>query len=164
MYSHKLILENEKDDIACGTDDLSEFCALIESSGLRNALQGGAWTVFAPTNQAFSEFPIDLMQRESVDFLRGTSSLDEVVLFHTCDTEILFKKDLPCAAGQNLITSAMGKDSRTLCKGDVPFYQKGQGNHDSALPEIVNFDIQACNGVIHSVNRVLLFDDLGPTL
>ncbi|KAG7346756.1 PKD domain containing protein [Nitzschia inconspicua] len=151
-------------DILCSTDELSEFCAVIEAAGLRNAFQSGAWTVFAPTNQAFSEFPTDLMQSESVVFSSGESRLEDVILFHTSDTAVLFKNDLPCVAGQNLVPSAIGKDSRTLCDRHVPRFQKGKGNADNALPEIVNFDIQACNGVIHTVNKILLFDKLVPIL
>ncbi|KAG7364627.1 PKD domain containing protein [Nitzschia inconspicua] len=151
-------------DILCSTDELSEFCAVIEAAGLRNAFQSGAWTVFAPTNQAFSEFPTDLMQSEYVVFSSGESRLEDVILFHTSDTAVLFKNDLPCVAGRNLVPSAIGKDSRTLCDRHVPRFQKGKGNADNALPEIVNFDIQACNGVIHTINKILLFDNLVPIL
>jgi uncharacterized surface protein with fasciclin (FAS1) repeats len=100
------------------------------------------------------------MEQDSITFSSGVEGLDDVILFHAVDTQVLFKKDLPCTAGQNLITSAMGKTSRTLCEDDTPHFQKGKGNSDNALPKIVNFDIQACNGVIHTVDKVLLFETL----
>lgn len=121
---------------------------------------GGSWTVFAPTNQAFSELPVDLMTRESVPFSHGERRLDDLLMFHTSDTVVLYKKDLPCKAGSNLFVSPMGRKSRTLCVRNIPKYQKGTGNPDGGLPEIVKFDIEACNGVIHVVDRVILFDTI----
>jgi hypothetical protein len=48
-----------------------------------------------------------------------------------------------------------GEDSRTVCKGDA-IYQKGGGNTDDALPQIISADIVACNGVVHVVDNVML--------
>ena len=147
-----------KVDIVCGMDDLAEFCAIVRRAGLVSAFRGGIWTVFAPKNQAFAMLPIDLVQRDFIEFAGGLVSLEDMILFHTCDEEVLDKKALPCVAGQNLMHSAMGKDSRTLCENEIPRFQKGMGNTEDSLPEIVEFDITACNGVIHVVDRVLLFD------
>jgi hypothetical protein len=55
-----------------------------------------------------------------------------------------------------------GKDSRTLCMDTspgvpVPLYQKGNFNNADNPPEIVYFDMNACNGVIHELDAVMLF-------
>jgi uncharacterized surface protein with fasciclin (FAS1) repeats len=132
----------------------------VETAGLSEDFQSGTWTVFAPTNQAFSEFPVDLTQQDSITFSKGVRGLDDLILFHAIDKQMLLKKDLPCEAGQNLIQSAMGKSSRTKCKSNTPRMQQGEGNNEDSPPEIVKFDIKACNGVIHTVNQILLFDKL----
>ena len=141
---------------------LSELCDIITSTRLETLLRGGAWTIFAPLNKAFWELPTDLVQRDTVQFADGVEKVEDILLFHAIEG-ILNKDVLPCAAGQNLLSSAIGKNSRTLCDNDVPKYQKGQGNTDNALPEIVEFDITACNGVIHIVDKVLLFDTMADT-
>ena len=140
--------------------NLSEMCDLIKSTRLESLLRGGNWTIFAPLNQAFFELPVDLIQRDTVQFAGGVELVEDVLLFHTYGEVILDRQALPCVAGQNLLSSAIGKDSRTLCDKDIPTHQKGAGNADNALPEIVEFDIAACNGIIHIVDKVLLFDTL----
>jgi hypothetical protein len=92
--------------------------------------------VFVPTNQAFTELPFDLMQQDSVVFSNGASRLDDVVLFHTCDTAVL---DLPCAPGQNLIPSAMGNDSRTLCDKPCPSRSERKGKQCRFSPRNYSF-------------------------
>jgi uncharacterized surface protein with fasciclin (FAS1) repeats len=54
-----------------------------------------------------------------------------------------------------LIEMTTGRDSRTICE-DGSTYQKGEGNSDDERPEIISQDIEACNGVIHIVNEVML--------
>merc|ERR1711865_848665 len=47
--------------------------------------------------------------------------------------------------------------SRTMCVNkSTPRYQKGEFNVDGSLPEFVETDIQACNGVIHVIDQVML--------
>ena len=104
------------------------------------------YTVFAPTNSGLSRFYTE----SGVRF-----NFEEVFLFHVVDGEMLFKDDLPCDAGLNLIEMFNGRDSRTLCdKFDEPIGQKGFGN-ELPIP-FVAFDLVACNGVIHTISDVLL--------
>ena len=49
-----------------------------------------------------------------------------------------------------------GKDTRTRCVGGIPTFQKGIANSNSDLPEFVLVDVEACNGVVHIINEVLL--------
>jgi uncharacterized surface protein with fasciclin (FAS1) repeats len=88
--------------------------------------------------------------------------LSRLLLFHTVAEQALYKSDLPCDAGLNLISMTNGKDSRTLCMDTspgvpVPVYQKGNFNNADNPPEIVYFDVNACNGVIHELDAVMLF-------
>jgi hypothetical protein len=86
---------------------------------------------------------------------------------------------LPCQAGQNLIRMTTGHTSRTLCLHNVPTFQKGLANVDddddddddddtktttnhtnNLLPQFTEFDREACNGVVHVLNHVLLHKPL----
>lgn len=55
---------------------------------------------------------------------------------------------------------ANGKISRTICAG-VDIFQKGAGNPRDTMPQIVETDIEACNGVVHVVNQAMLPIELG---
>jgi hypothetical protein len=104
------------------------------------------WTIFAPTNEGFSRYYTD----SGVKF-----NFEDMFWFHTVEDEEIFKRDLPCSTGLNLIEMSNGRDSRTLCdKKDTPLGQKGMGN-DIPVP-FVSFDMVACNGVIHTISDVLL--------
>lgn len=109
--------------------------------------------MFAPTNEAFAKL-------SSVFYSKLTEDADfatQLILFHRVPNEVLRKSDLQCDDGENTIEMGNGKNSRTLCKDDVPFYQKGDGNSDDAAPTIVASDLEVCNGVVHLVDQVLLF-------
>jgi hypothetical protein len=60
---------------------------------------------------------------------------------------------------------ANGEDSRLMCKDKgidgiiniEPVGIKGSGNNKTSHPEFMS-EIKACNGVIHSIDRVLIFE------
>mmetsp|Transcript_45319 Transcript_45319/g.51316 ORF Transcript_45319/g.51316 Transcript_45319/m.51316 type:complete len:618 (-) Transcript_45319:82-1935(-) len=140
-------------DLVCETEGFDILCGLLASVGLQDALSGGSWTVFAPIDEAF--FKID----DALEY--GIASIpDDLLLkilqFHVVDDKVLHLDDLPCEPGNNLVKTLSGKDSRTFCEDDVPYGQKGGGNGD--VVEFVDVDIDACNGVVHTVADVLLFN------
>ena len=114
---------------------------------MEETLDSGAWTVFAPTNKAFEEE----LGEELGLFLTDQRGLVEMLLFHAVE-EVLSKDNLNCG---NLIEMANGEKSRTLCQ-DGKLFQKGAGNPMSDMPEVVGPDVNACNGIIHVVDEVLL--------
>ncbi|KAG7355304.1 secreted/surface protein with fasciclin-like repeat domain [Nitzschia inconspicua] len=141
------------DKVLCADPQYKALCERLEKTGLIGALQTGNWTLFAPDNQAFVSLP-----RGYLDFLDDNiADLSNFLLLHAAPNQVLKKDDLPCVAGQNLIEMATTKDTRTLCVRKVPFYQKGAGNPDDDMPVITAFDTTACNGVIHTLDKVLLF-------
>merc|ERR1712161_144314 len=42
-------------DLACNTDGFDTLCGLLTSFDLEATLSGGSWTVFAPTDEAFTK-------------------------------------------------------------------------------------------------------------
>ena len=133
-------------EIACGTDGLENFCGVVQALDLQDALSDDdSMTVFAPINEAIT----------SLDFLTDDEKLREIILFHVHDGA-LFTDDMECDVGSNLLRMASGKDSRTICEDFLPIFQKGGGNSDDNKPRIVRSDLEACNGVVHMVDAVML--------
>jgi transforming growth factor-beta-induced protein len=146
---------------ALALTELDESLNMVDDDG------GGNWTIFAPTDEAFADLPTTLVEILFDD----AAVLRETVLFHAVRGEALYAGDLPCNGtssstalrrnGNNsdtggLIGMANGGGSRTLCVLGVPTYQGGGGNIEDRWPRIVAPNVEACNGVIHVVNGVLL--------
>ena len=149
------------DQLICENPDFSILCTNLEVAGLTAALATGTWTLFAPNNEAFLRLPPSFVQSLNSD----QELLTKTLLFHAVEDHVWHKNSLPCVAGHNLITMANGKDSRTLCDRNddrvpVPVYQKGKGNPSENPPAFLSFDQEACNGVVHTLDAVLLFDDI----
>jgi uncharacterized surface protein with fasciclin (FAS1) repeats len=141
-------------EIVCDNPDFTYFCASLTATGIADKFDNysGNYTVFAPRNSAFEDLgdaAIEyLMQPDNVDLLA------KVLAFHSVDDKIIYSHDLTC---QETIKMANGKDSRSFCRRKK-LYQKGKGNSVEHRPEVVEVDIESCNGVIHVVNQVMLFD------
>jgi uncharacterized surface protein with fasciclin (FAS1) repeats len=133
------------------------LCENIQTVGLDAILSVGSWTVFAPTNSAFLALPPGFVEEITAD----PDDLSELLLFHAVSGEVILGTDLGCA---DLITMANGDESRTSCGGNgstTPTHQKGAGNPDGELPSFVQFNFAACNGVIHKLDGVMLFETFG---
>mmetsp|Transcript_880 Transcript_880/g.951 ORF Transcript_880/g.951 Transcript_880/m.951 type:complete len:770 (-) Transcript_880:181-2490(-) len=140
-------------DLACNTDGFDTLCGLLTSFDLEATLSGGSWTIFAPTDEAFTKLD------DALD--GGIASVSDDLLFkilqfHAVEDQVLHLDDLSCESDNNLVTALNGKESRTFCKDDVPYGQKGGGNDD--VVDFVTVDIDACNGVVHTIEGVLLFN------
>ena len=85
-----------------------------------------------------------------------TRTLKDVLLLHFRCGDYLYKYDLKHRCSY-LLHMANGDDTRTICRdGTQRLFQKGNGNTDDDRPRIVDFDKEACNGVIHTVDEVIL--------
>ena len=116
----------------------------------------GEWTIFLPNNDAVDDDEIAMMFYESIEFNAFRPFLKDLLLSHSHQNATVYKNDLSCLDGQNIMKMTTGRVSRTLCENDVPRFQRGSGNLDSALPTITEFDIKACNGVVHVVDKIIL--------
>lgn len=135
-------------ELVCSDDSLSILCEFATLAGLDSTLEGGTWTVFAPTNSAFESSGVSLPVGE----------VEDLIAFHATSGNALMKSDLVC---KEVISMANGKSSRTKCdNNDEPttYYQVGADNAQAGAdnPMIIEFDITACNGVIHKLDGVML--------
>lgn len=131
---------------AAKSADHTTLLQLLKASGLlKQAYAKGPYTVFAPTNAAFSELP--------------DSELSELLLPSSKQRLIQF---LAYHVVKGRLTSAQLKDGQNLTNlsGQILVVHK-QGNDITikdgrgTVAEVVQADIRATNGVVYSVNRVL---------
>ncbi len=150
MYPMKNIVEN-----AMNSKDHTTLVAAVKAAGLVETLQGaGPFTVFAPTNNAFTALPAG-----TVDGLlkpEAKAALTTVLTYHvvagTMDMKALKaaiekaggKAKLKTVAGQELTISMNGPNNIQVW--DVT----------GAYANISTYDVMQKNGVIHVIDRVLM--------
>ena len=137
-------------EIICEDEDFSTLCAALTQTGLDIPLGDGdsTWTLFAPTDAAFGLVPEQLAS----DIFESDSNLSNVLLYHAVAGKEIFSHELYCTW---TITMANQRDTRTVCVNGQ-FFQKGAGNSREMMPQIVRANTEACNGVIHVVDEVIL--------
>lgn len=121
-------------------DDLSIFSGKVDSSNLSSLIsESGAYTLFAPTNQAFSQIPdalLDTLSREE---------LTEVLAYHIADTAVFTSNFGPTQEFQSL-------------QGESIFVTYIFQNVIVNGGQLVAANYRASNGVLHATNSVLLPD------
>ncbi len=138
-----VILPSDKNivETAVGAGSFKTLAAALEAAGLLSALEGeGPYTVFAPTDEAFSKLPAGTV--ESLLKPENRERLKSVLLYHVVPGRV-YSEDVV-----NL-TSA-----KTLQGSPVTVSAKSGVKIDNA--NVVKTDINATNGVIHVIDAVLL--------
>jgi transforming growth factor-beta-induced protein len=136
-------------EIAAGNENFSTLVAAIQNADpavLETLNTDGPFTVFAPTNQAFSNL-IGTLNTTAEDLLANTELLTTVLLYHVVSGEV-FASDVVALDGQSVPTLLDGafigvavEDGNVVLNGIV---------------NVVQTDIDATNGVIHVIDNVLL--------
>jgi len=107
----------------------------------------GAFTVFAPSNEAFATLINENMMWNSIaDIDRGT--LEQVLLYHVTDAGNVISSAL--TNGQT-VTTLQGDDLIINTTGGVSVTDS---NMDSRT--VIAADIQGSNGIVHVINGVLM--------
>jgi transforming growth factor-beta-induced protein len=135
-------------DIAVGNPAFSTLVTAVKAAGLAETLSGkGPFTLFAPTNEAFAALPKGtvekLLKPENRDLLR------KVLTYHVVSGDLM-AKDL--RSGQ--VATAAGSSVA------VQVTQQGVKVNNA---NVIKADVDAKNGVIHVIDRVLLPPELMPT-
>ena len=134
--------------IAAGNPNFSTLVAALDRADLVQTLdQSGPFTVFAPTNAAFTTFLAD----------NGFSSLNDVPL--AALKEILLNH---VVSGTNLSPSLSTGYVKTLAKGSASstntlsmFINTASGVKINGVATVTTADLIASNGVIHVVDAVI---------
>ncbi|MGB3712153.1 MAG: fasciclin domain-containing protein [Erythrobacter sp.] len=127
---------------------------LVTAAGLADTLRGdGPFTVFAPTDNAFSQVPQQtrtaLMQPSNREMLQG------VLAYHAVQGRVSaddLANRIRTGGGSATLTTVQGTQLTATMEGDYVKLTDATGG--SAYVE--NADIMNSNGIVHSINGVLM--------
>jgi uncharacterized surface protein with fasciclin (FAS1) repeats len=154
----RLILPPSKDIVATlvGNADYTLLVAAVTKAGLAATLQGaGPFTVFAPKNAAFTALGAPYNSVAAINGLTDTqvAGLKNILLYHVVGARV-FSQNLKSGA---VGTAFTGKSVTVGLDGGVKITGIAAGNVANVVTSPVgNFNIVATNGVIHSIDKVLL--------
>ncbi|MEX1218697.1 MAG: fasciclin domain-containing protein [Acidimicrobiales bacterium] len=129
-------------DIAAGNADFSTLVGAVTTAGLVETLSGpGPFTVFAPTNEAFAKLPAGTLASLT------PAQLKSILTYHVVAGNVLAKDvkagKVKTVNGEELTINVKdGKVTITDAKGGTV--------------NVVKTDIVGSNGVIHSIDGVLM--------
>jgi uncharacterized surface protein with fasciclin (FAS1) repeats len=126
-------------DIAVQAGSFKTLVQAVQAAGLVETLSGeGPFTVFAPTDEAFAQIPQDTLQAVLADKEKLTAILTyHVVPGKLMAADVVRSTQLQTAQGQSITVST-----------------EGGVRVDDA--NVVQTDIEADNGVIHVIDKVIM--------
>lgn len=150
MFQSKTIVQN-----AVNSADHTTLVAAVKAAGLVDTLnQKGPFTVFAPVNSAFSALPEGTV--ETLLKPENKSQLSKVLTYHVVPGRLTFvqikkmvkkgkgKAQMKTASGGTLVAELNGPNN-IVVKDDM-----------GGIANITVYDVLQSNGVIHSIDKVLL--------
>jgi uncharacterized surface protein with fasciclin (FAS1) repeats len=127
-------------EIASQAGSFNTLVAAVQAAGLAETLSGeGPFTVFAPTDEAFAQIPEDQLNA----LLADKEALTAVLTYHV-------------VAGKVMAADVVGLDSAETVNGQSVDIHVMDGKVMIDDAEVVTTDIEATNGVIHVINKVIL--------
>jgi uncharacterized surface protein with fasciclin (FAS1) repeats len=141
-------------DNAVNSKDHTTLVAAVKAAGLVDTLKGkGPFTVFAPTNAAFSALPGGTV--ETLLKPANKTMLTGILTYHVVpgrlDAQALAAK-IKAGKGKAMLTTAQGAKLTVRSVGDAVTVTDAKGN--TAKVSIAN--VYQSNGVIHVVDKVLM--------
>jgi uncharacterized surface protein with fasciclin (FAS1) repeats len=126
-------------EIAVSNDSFTTLVAAVQAAGLVEALQSpGPFTVFAPVDAAFANLPPGTVQT----LVQNPPQLARILKFHVVSGK-LTQADL-----------AKVKSVESLEGSLIPINCNGAFEVKNAT--VIAADIEASNGIIHVIDRVIL--------
>lgn len=150
MYPKKDIVDN-----AVNSKDHTTLVAAVKAAGLVETLKSkGPFTVFAPVNDAFENLPDGtveaLLKKENAELLK------KVLTYHVVagkwDYNSL-KKMIKDGKGSASIKTVAGGTLMAMMNGDHNIVLKDE---KGGMANINTYDVYQSNGVIHSIDAVLM--------
>ena len=129
-------------DIAVEDGRFDTLVAAVTATGLDEALSGGEWTVFAPTDEAFAKLGLN---PSNVADAFTKAELTDILLYHALEGAVTAEEALTLLGD---VTMANGQ------RAGLKFFDGDIYVNDDSKVIIPN--IIASNGVIHVVDTVIL--------
>ncbi len=150
MFPAKNIVEN-----AVNSRDHTTLVAAVKAAGLVETLQSkGPFTVFAPVNSAFSALPDGTV--DSLLQPQNKAGLTKVLTYHVVPGRLTYtelEKLISRGNGSATLKTASGGSLWVMKNGDRNITVKDE---TGSTADITIYDVLQSNGVIHSIDRVLL--------
>ena len=129
-------------DVAASDPKVSTLVTAVQAADLQGTLSGeGPFTVFAPTNEAFKALPPGVLDALLQPENKGT--LTEVLTYHV-------------VPGKAMSTDIQPGKVKTVEGQDLTIAVKDDGTVTVNGAKVEAADIEASNGVIHVVDKVLV--------
>jgi uncharacterized surface protein with fasciclin (FAS1) repeats len=149
MYPSKDIVDN-----AVNSKDHTTLVAAVKAAGLVDTLKSaGPFTVFAPTNAAFSMLPAGTVDTLLKPENKGT--LTQVLTYHVVPGRIdaaALSQQIQAGGGKATLKTASGGTLTASMRGKDVVIMDAKGNASI----VTTADVYQSNGVIHVVDHVLL--------
>lgn len=149
MYPTKTIVEN-----AVNSKDHTTLVAAVKAAGLVDTLSGkGPFTVFAPTNAAFTKLPAG-----TVDILlkpENKGALTKTLTYHVVPGRLTATEigaAIKAGGGKAELTTVEGQKLTAWMDGDDLILTDANGGKS----KVTIANVMQSNGVIHVVDAVLL--------
>ncbi|WP_323847392.1 fasciclin domain-containing protein [Microbulbifer magnicolonia] len=160
LYAHQHMSEHSTEadmtivETASKAENLSTLVAAVKAAGLVETLSGkGPFTVFAPTNDAFSALPAGtvemLLKPENKD------KLTAILTYHVVPQKAAAKAVIDmikAGGGSAKVKTVQGGELTLKLDGDKVTVTDAKGN----AVTVVKADIMNSNGVVHVIDGVLL--------
>jgi uncharacterized surface protein with fasciclin (FAS1) repeats len=132
--------------VASGNSDFSTLVTAVGAAGLVETLQGaGPYTVFAPTNAAFAALPAGVVDKLVAP--ANKDALTSVLTYHVVSGEV------PSSAIQpGPVNTVQGSPITLAVNGTSVTVTDSTGTPAN----VTTADVEASNGVIHVIDKVLL--------
>jgi transforming growth factor-beta-induced protein len=137
-------MKNAKSNIietAEATQELSTFVVLVQKAGLEKTLSRGSYTVFAPSNEAFSK----ISDAQMKVIMEDKDLLTSILNYHV----------LPTVSHSRTI-SGMNNSGTMLPGQSLVFHTEGRNAFINESTQVTKGDIFAKNGVVHIIDNVLI--------
>jgi uncharacterized surface protein with fasciclin (FAS1) repeats len=129
-------------DIAVDNGNFTTLVAAVQAAGLAEALSGGNWTVFAPTDAAFAKLGLDA---DNIASSFTKEELTDILLYHAIEGKV------DAATAVTLVGDVV------MANGKIAGLKVFEGNlYVNDDSKVTTADIFASNGVIHVVDTVIL--------
>lgn len=149
MYATKDIVDN-----AVNSKDHTTLVAAVKAAGLVDTLKSpGPFTVFAPTNNAFSALPAGTVDTLLKPENKGT--LTSVLTYHVVPGRVdaaSLAQQIQAGGGKAMLKTAAGGSLTASMRGKDVVITDAKGN----AAVVTTADVYQSNGVIHVVDKVLL--------
>ena len=150
MMAMKDIVDN-----AVNSADHTTLVAAVKAADLVETLKGkGPFTVFAPTNDAFTHLPAGTV--ETLLKPENKAALTKVLTYHVVagrfDSQAL-RAMIAKGGGKAELKTVSGGTLTAMMNGRANIIVRDEGGHTA---NISTYDVYQSNGVIHVLDRVVL--------